>query len=401
MGTHDAIVIGAGISGTTLAYHAARAGRRVLLVEKSGRLGGCLHTARTPGGFWYELGAHTCYNSYGALLEVLEGLGLDEELQARGKPHMRFLDGDELVAGSNLWALLKLLDKWELLRSLPRAFRASQAGETVYSHYSRLVGRGNYGRVLGPVLSAVPSQSADSFPADMLFKKRPRRKDVMRSFTLKRGLASIPEAVGTMPAVDIRLGAEALRLEQEGSGYAVQLASGERATAPVVGLAVTPAAASVLLREVAPEAAALAARVREAVVETLGFAVRAEKLARLPVATFLIPLDDVFHSVVTRDPVPDPAWRGFAFHFRPGLSPEDRRRRAAAVLGLEAGDLEAVAERRTVLPSPVLGHQELVREIDRALGGGRLALTGNWFAGLSIEDCAQRSRAEWARVAGG
>jgi len=401
MGSNDAIVIGGGISGATLAYHAARAGRRVLWVERSERLGGCLRTVRTAEGFWFELGAHTCYNSYGALLEVLEGLGLDGELQARGKPHMRFLDGDALVPGSNLGALLRLLDKWELLRSLPRIFGASQSGETVYSYYSRLVGRGNYGRVLGPVLSAVPSQTADAFPADMLFKKRLRRKDVLRSFTLKRGLASIAEAVGAMPAVEVRLGAEAVRLGQEGSGYRVELSSGERLEAPLVGLAVTPAAAALLLREVAPEASALAARVREAVVDTLGFAVPASKVRHLPPATFLIPLDDVFHSVVTRDPVPDPAWRGFAFHFRPGLSPEDRVRRAAAVLGLQPGDLTALSERRTVLPSPVLGHQQLVAELDRALAGSRLALTGNWFAGLSLEDCAQRSRAEWARVAAG
>jgi len=399
MGTHDAIVIGGGVSGATLAFHAARAGRRVLWVEKAERLGGCLRTVRTPAGFWFELGAHTCYNSYGALLEVLEGLGLLGELQARGKPHMRFLDGDRLVPGSNLGALLRLFDKWELLKSLPRLFGARQAGETVYSYYSRLVGRGNYGRVLGPVLSAVPSQSADAFPADMLFKKRPRRKDVLRSFTLRRGLASIPEAVGTLPGVEVRLGVEAVRLEQEGGAFRLQLSSGERAEAPLLGLAVTPAAAALLLREVAPEASALASRVREVVVDTLGFAVPAAKLRHLPPATFLIPLDDLFHSVVTRDPVPDPEWRGFAFHFRPGLEPEERLRRAAAVLGLGPGDLTAVSERRTVLPSPVLGHQRLVAELDGALAGSRLALTGNWFAGLSLEDCAQRSRSEWARVA--
>ncbi len=401
MATQDAIVIGGGISGATLAYHAARAGRRVLWVEKAERLGGCIRTVRTPAGFWFELGAHTCYNSYGALLEVLEGLGLFGELQARGKPHMRFLDGDALVPGSNLGALLRLFDKWELLRSLPRILGARQAGETVYSHYSRLVGRGNYGRVLGPVLSAVPSQTVDAFPADMLFKKRPRRKEVLRSFTLRRGLASIPEAVGSLPGVEVRLGVEAARLEQVGDAYRVQLSSGERLEAPRVGLAVTPAAAALLLREVAPEVASLAARVREAVVDTLGFAVPAGRVRHLPPSTFLIPLDDAFHSVVTRDPVPDPDWRGFAFHFRPGLAPEERLRRAVAVLGLQPGDLTALSERRTVLPSPVLGHQQLVAELDGALQGSRLAVTGNWFAGLSLEDCAQRSRSEWARVAGG
>ena len=52
-----------------------------------------------------------------------------------------------------------------------------------------------------------------------------------------------------------------------------------------------------------------------------------------------------------------------------------------------------------MLPSPVLGHDRVVGELDRMLAGSRLALTGNYFEGLAIEDCVQRSRAEWARVA--
>jgi UDP-galactopyranose mutase len=135
------------------------------------------------------------------------------------------------------------------------------------------------------------------------------------------------------------------------------------------------------------------------VVESLGFAVRADKVASLPVSTFLVPREDVFHSVVTRDPVPDPAWRGFAFHFKPGLARDAKLLRAAKLLGLGPADLEDVAERRATLPSPVLGHAELVREIDRLSEGRRLCVGGNWFAGLSLEDCVERSRQEWRRVA--
>jgi UDP-galactopyranose mutase len=119
---------------------------------------------------------------------------------------------------------------------------------------------------------------------------------------------------------------------------------------------------------------------------------------RVPYATFLIPLRDEFWSVVTRDVVPDPEWRGFTFHFRPGATREERLRRAAEVLGIRETDMHAVAERRAVLPSPRAGHAERIAAIDRELAGGRLALTGNWFGGLAIEDCVLRSRAEWRRV---
>jgi protoporphyrinogen oxidase len=183
MSEPEVLVIGGGISGASFAFHAARAGRRVLLVEKEERVGGCLASERTPAGFWYELGAHTCYNSYRAFLEVLEGCGRLDTLQVRGKSVLRFLRGDDVVAGKNLLLFLKLFDKLELLRAVPGWFGASQEGETVRSYCSRFVGPRNYERVLGPMLSAVPSQEAHEFPADMLFKTRERRKQVLRSFT--------------------------------------------------------------------------------------------------------------------------------------------------------------------------------------------------------------------------
>ena len=88
-----------------------------------------------------------------------------------------------------------------------------------------------------------------------------------------------------------------------------------------------------------------------------------------------------------------------AFHFRPGLGREARLHRMAEVLRLPVEELGQVIEARRTLPAPALGHGDLVAEMDRCLAGGRLALTGNYFAGLAIEDCVQRSVSEWRRVA--
>jgi oxygen-dependent protoporphyrinogen oxidase len=398
MARHDVIVVGGGISGTAFAFHAARSGRRVLLLERENRLGGCVHTGRNEAGFWLELGAHTCYNSYGALIEVLEGCGLLGSLQPRAKPRLRFLDGDRVLPGENLGLLLRLMNKGELLLSLPRLFGTRQEGRTVRSYYSRIVGPNNYARVLGPMLSAVPSQKADDIPADMLFKKRSRRKDVIRSFTLKGGLQNAPEAAAHAPGVETRLAAPVRQVEKTGRGFAVTLEDGSREEAEMLAVATPPGEAASLLRGAHPELSARIAGIRETAVDSVALALRAERVSRIPPSTFLIPLRDVFYSVVTRDVVPDPGWRGFTFHFRPDLSAGERLRRAAGVLGVATKDVESVVERRSVLPSPVLGHHDLVRDVDRLLAGMRLAVTGNWFAGLSIEDCVQRSRAEWSRV---
>ncbi len=399
MGTYDVVVVGGGISGLTFAYAAARAGRKVLVLEREERVGGCLATHRAASGYWLELGAHTCYSSYVGSIGLLEACGLRPEVLPRAKTHLRFLDGDRLVPGSNLGVLLRLFSWPEAAVHLPRMFGAKKEGKTVEEFYGRIVGKRNYTKVLGPMLSAVPSQSADAFPAGMLFKTRgTRREDLPRSFTLRGGLGAFPAALSKAPNVEVATGKAVAGLSRTGSGWTVTTYDGETHGAAVVALATPPGTASSVLGEAAPELAARAADVREAVVETLGFSVRASKVSRLPVSTFLVPMKDAFHSIVTRDPVPDADWRGFSFHFRPGLTAAERRGRAARVLGLSLSDLEDAVEKRTVLPSPVLGHDGIVAEIDRLTAGGTLRVLGNWFAGLSIEDCVERSLAEWKRV---
>jgi len=392
------------VSGLGFAFHAARAGRAVHIVEQDARAGGCLDTRTSAEGFWIELGAHTCYNSYGAFIELLEGLELLGDLQPRGKAVLRFFEGGKILPGKNLGALLRRMSLWELARSLPRMIGASPDGQTIKAHYSRIVGAGNYERVLGPMLSAVPSQRADGFPADMLFKKRPRRKDVLRSFTLKGGLGVVAEHIRRLPGVTITSGRAATALDRDGAGFVVTLADGERLSAEVIAIATPPRAAARLLSGVLPDAARRVGEIGEATVDSMGVVVRADQVAAVPYTTFLIPRGDIFHSVVTRDVIADPTWRGFVFHFHPGHGEGEKLARVGALLGVTRGALAHVTERRTVLPSPALGHRDLIANLDEALGkapgGGRLAVTGNWFSGLAIEDCVLRSRAEWQRTAG-
>ncbi len=398
MKKYDVVVVGGGISGLTFAFQAARAGRSVLVLERDARPGGCLSSHRGSSGYWFELGAHTCYNSYTGFAELVEACGLRGEVLPRAATHLRFLDGDRLVPGSNLAVLLRLFSWWEMVVSLPRLVGAKKEGQTVRSFYSRIVGKRNYETVLGPMLSAVPSQSADAFPAGMLFKSRQtRRKDFPRSFTLRGGLQSIAERMASEPGIEFAAGCAVARLEKAGAGFTVVAEDGERLEAGAVALASGPASAARILAEAFPDLSAVVSKVREAEVETMAFAVRSSK-TRLPVSMFLVPKSDVFHSVVTRDSVPDPDWRSFSFHFKPGLSRGGRIERATRLLGLVPADLEELVERRGVLPSPALGHEETVREVDRLTAGTKLSLLGNWFAGLAIEDCVERSRAEWQRL---
>lgn len=70
------------------------------------------------------------------------------------------------------------------------------------------------------------------------------------------------------------------------------------------------------------------ARVGSVTFETLGVAVRRATLS-VPEAAFIVPKNDAFRSVVTRDVVADPSWRGFAFHFKEPCSRDAKRSSAA------------------------------------------------------------------------
>jgi UDP-galactopyranose mutase len=402
MADADVIVVGGGISGLSLAWKAASSGRKVLVLERDDRVGGCFHSARGPDGFWWELGAHTTYNSYGSFLDVVVGSGLAGEIVERGPARGRFglLRGDDVKLLTPPKVLLQL--SWlEAAVHFPAGVLRKKAGQTMYSWFAGLVGRRNYDRLLSAFFAAVPSQKADGFPAEgpgSLFKKRARRQEFPRSYSLRRGLQSVCDAVAATPGVTVIRGAAVTRVARAGGGFAVTTADGKRYEAERCAVAATLDQAAAILLDDFHELALAVSRVKATTVETVGVSLPRDRTP-LPECAFVVPVDDVFFSVVTRDPFPDQARRGFAFHFRPGVPREEKLARMAAVLRVPKAELGEVVEVRRTLPSPALGHGEIVEELDRLLAGGKLALTGNYFAGLAIEDCVQRSFAEWQRIA--
>ena len=400
--THDVLVIGGGISGLAFAWHAARAGRRPLVLEAGPRLGGCLDSRRGDDGYWYELGAHTLYNSYGALLELRDGCPKPPAIVARSDARKKFgrLRGGALTTMGPI-SVFRQFGWWELLTHGPLAIiRKAPPGATLREHFSRMLGEKNYEQVLGPFLSAVPSQVVDDFPAEgpgSLFKKRPRRKDVVKSFTFDGGTGAIvPAILGA--GVDAETGAKVTAVRRaEGGGFEVALDGGRRLTAPRVALAIDPAAAALMIRDVSADLGTALAALKTVVLDSIGVVV-AKGAARLPELAFVVPTDDVFWSAVTRDPVPDGKRRAFTFHLKAGVSRDAAMARIREVLGTD--EFERVDERRTVLPSPARDHAKAVAAIDRAAAATPgLAVTGNYFAGMAVEDCVARSKAEWARVA--
>ena len=398
------MVVGGGVSGLALAWKAAQDGKQALVLEQEKRAGGCLHSERTAAGYWFEMGAHTTYNSYGSFLDIAVGTRVIDGITERGPARASFgllRDGQ--------WRFLTppkvLLElSWlEAALHFPRGILASKEGQTVYSYYAGLLGKRNYDRVMGPFLSAVPSQAADGFPLTgpgSLFKKRERRKEFIKSHGFKGGLQSVCDGAAAAKGVTTELGVKVAKLIRTADGLEVRTADGRAFSAPNVALAVPPSEAAALLREPFPELSAQIARIKTVAVDSVGVVLPKEK-AWPPPCAFLVPVDDTFFSCVTRDPFPDEKWRAFAFHFKPGQTREARLKRIAEVLKVQPSDFAHLAEAQRVLPAPALGHGAIVADIDRCLAGQKLLLTGNFFEGLAIEDCVLRSNAEWARAKAG
>jgi len=119
-----------------------------------------------------------------------------------------------------------------------------------------------------------------------------------------------------------------------------------------------------------------------------------------PVAALISP-NDVFFSVVSRDTVPDDNYRGFVFHFKPGLDDKTKRSRITEVLGVNMSKIEHTVSRLNTVPTLQLGHDQWLEKTNALLKKEKnLLLTGNYFGGMAIEDCVSRSRNEFNRLRG-
>ncbi len=392
---YDLIVIGGGVSGLTLASRAAREGCSVLVLEAENRIGGCIESWRpfSEGSafadFAVELGAHTAYNSYGALLTELEARAGLSGLLPREKAGYFFIENGKTVSP------IKRMSFLSLLLHLPFGILRDKAKASVGGYYRRLFGAGNYQRLLAPAFAAVLSQPAEDYPATWLFRKKPRVKTAPRKYSHTGGLQGLIEALAT--GIEIHSGTPVTGVTRTDSGYVVKTAHGDLICRQLA--MATPADVTArLLQDAHPEIAASLASIEMAMIEALAVVVRRDAV-KLPKLAGLIGDKEAWFSAVSRDPLPHPELRGFTFHFRPGrLDTAQKRAAVAQVLGVSEDAFMAVTEKTNRLPRLTLDHVALAAHIDAQTHDLPLALVGNHLNGLSIGDCAERAQREAERL---
>lgn len=391
----DIVIVGAGLSGLSLVSYCARAGLKTTVLEKQSRLGGAFHSHRIddqPDGFWLELGAHTCYNSYGNFLDLVDHYHVNEQMLPREKVPFKMLVNNQIKS------IFSQLNYPELLVSLPGLLYQKKDDRSVDSYYSSILGKKNYQRVFRHFFNAVPSQSTENFPADALFKSRSRRKDVLKSYTFTGGLQTIVDAIGKTDAIEFLIGKEPESIDFEDGFYTIRLNDGTCYETGILAIATPAPVAAKLLQSAHPELSGCLAQIQTASINSVAVILEKKLVPFKPVAGIISP-NDLFYSIVSRDTVKDEKYRGLTFHFKPEISRlEDQLRRISEILGVTRSQIAHIVTKQNQLPALRVGHHRLVDKIDRNLAGKQLILTGNYFSGVAIEDCVSRSLSEFIRI---
>lgn len=391
---YDCIIVGGGISGISFAHKMKSTGADILVIEKENTVGGCIHSHsyETNSDFWAELGAHTCYNSYIQLLSLASDLKMDDKVIPMDKCPYVLYSNDKI---KNVMQELSLLS---LFIHGPRIFFSSRIGKTAKEYFRSIVGGRNYDKLFAKLFRAVLSQNADDYPAEMFLKSRNgRAKHISRRFSFKGGIQSLLNAIIDKGNIPTQLSLEVATIYKREEGlYSITTSREKIFHAKNVAFAISPQHVSTLIKDIEPQVADYLQTIKSFHSQTLNILIHKAD-ADLKKVAGIIPLSDEFLSVVSRDTIEHPEYRSFSFHFFADKTEAEMLACVSNALNIKK---EAIIEHSLVshtLPTIKMEHVNIAEKIDAARHSDNLFLLGNYFYGLSLEDCVQRSFDEFER----
>lgn len=244
----DAVVIGGGISGLAIAHVLARSGKRVELIESSGRLGGAVKT-ETKDGFLCEAGPNSMLVKSEAVWKFIHELGLSDSLvEANAIANKRFLVKQGKVvplpqspAGGITTPLYSIGEKFRLLAE-PFIGKSKLADESVTSFVSRRMGSAFLEYGISALVSGIYAGNPDALSIRHAFpkvwnleqthgsliggaiklKRQRKRSGIIpfksRMISFQNGLQELVEALRSVDSLKATTGCETRSISRNGSG---------------------------------------------------------------------------------------------------------------------------------------------------------------------------------------
>ncbi|MGQ0508153.1 MAG: protoporphyrinogen oxidase [Myxococcaceae bacterium] len=433
-------VVGAGISGLSLAYALARRGQTVRVLEAADRVGGAMHTT-ARNGFLTEAGPNGYLDREPATRELVASLGLQPRLAAPSvRRRFLFTRGALRELPVNPPAFLKSdVVPWSTKLRLalePLSRRGRHGDESLATFARRHLGQGALDALVDPMQSGIyagdPEQLSlrATFPALAELERRHRslllgvlaKKERPASSELcsfDGGLSTLAEALASK--VDVSLKTRVAAIIPTAQGWSLQVERGgvvQEEKVETLVLATPSYAAAELLEPVAPQLSRELAAIAYAKIAAVHVAYPLSALSRpLEGFGFLVPHVEgraVLGVIYISSVFP---WRAPPDQFlftcmvggarRPELvdSPELLslvREELKRALGLTAEpSFHAINRWQRGIPQYNVGHLERVARV-RSLAQKLppLQLIGNAYDGVGINDCIRATRAlaeTWGR----
>lgn len=391
---YDCIVVGGGLSGVSFAHYLKKENQKVLILEKAERTGGQLQTGNLSHqpDFWYELGSHTCYNSYTSLLSIVKDINRADLITQLDK--FNFV----LYASYKIKSIASEISKLSFLFHSPKYFFSDKTGKTTREYFRPIVGASNYDRLFSNAFKAVICQPADDYPAEIFLKRRNEKdQSISRRFTFKGGLSSFIDAVIEADDLEVNTLTEVLSVKKEGDVFKVETKDGQTFSAKNIALAANPKVTSDLLHNAEPNLVELLSSIPIFESESLNVTISKDKINLKQIAG-IIPLSDEFLSAVSRDLITDDRYRSFTFHFTKGKQTESEKVKLICnVLNISEQDILETRSIEHSLPAMRIQHLHMDDKVEAVRKDKNIYLLGNYYYGLSLEDCVNRSKAEYER----